>query len=176
VESRTQLQVDIFGGFRLPEIPKQNLNDPDAGTNAAREADEATSRLIEVNMPLGIAFEEKGGGDIYIKEVDEASDAFAQGVRPGAQLVMVSATFGDDMWNARGVGMTQLNTVIKSRFGATIKLALEKENESFLDNFFGAFKKASDPEAEAKMEAKMTSVFDEEEEKLKDKNMWNPFR
>ena len=35
-------------------------------------------------MPLGIEFEERSGGDIYIKSVEKSSDAYAQGARsPG---------------------------------------------------------------------------------------------
>uniref|UniRef100_A0A7S1WRY9 PDZ domain-containing protein n=1 Tax=Alexandrium catenella TaxID=2925 RepID=A0A7S1WRY9_ALECA len=175
--TKVPMRVNIFEG--LPKFPSMGgEQDPEeVGTRSAREADESTSRLVEVNMPLGIEFEERSGGDIYCKTVDPASDAFSQGVRPGAQLVMVSATFGDEMWNARGVGMTQLMTVVNSRFGATMKLALEKEDKSFLSSFMEAFAapKVSSEDA-AKKEKKLSSVFEEEEAKLQNKEFWNPFR
>ena len=84
------------------------MQDPDpeeAGTKASRDADDP-SRVVEVTIPLGIDFEERDGGDIYIKSVDKSSDAYAQGIRPGAQLVMISATFGDEMWNTRKASNT----------------------------------------------------------------------
>ena len=129
-------------------------------------------------MPLGIDFEERDGGDIYIKSVDKSSDAYAQGVRPGAQLVMISATFGDEMWNTRNVGLTQFFTVLNSRFGSTMKLALEKEDQSVLSAFMDAFApKESVPELDEKKQADLEAVFDEEEEKLKKSpGLWNPFR
>ncbi len=134
------------------------------------------SRTVEVSMPLGIEFEEKDGGDIYIKSVDKSSDAYAQGVRPGAQLVMISATFGDEMWNTRNVGLTQFFTVLNSRFGSTMKLALEKEDQNVLAAFMDAFKPAPPPEVDEKKQADLEAMFDEEEEKLKKSpGLWNPF-
>ncbi|CAE7153182.1 unnamed protein product [Symbiodinium pilosum] len=133
-------------------------------------------------MPLGVDFEERTGGDIYIKEVDKSSDAWAQGVRPGAQLVMISATFGDEMWNTQGVGMTQFLTVLNSRFGSSMKLALAKEDQNVLSAFLDAFKgKASEsqgsPQEEERKQQNLEAIFDEEEEKLQNGGgMWNPFR
>jgi len=138
--ARVARQVNIFEG--LPSLPAfgERLDPEETGTRSARVVDESQSRLVEVNMPLGMAFEERDGGDIYISGVDESSDAYSQGVRPGAQLVMVSATFGDEMWNARKVGMTQFMTVVNSRFGSTMRLALEKEDQNVIGSFLEAFK------------------------------------
>lgn len=174
--TRVPMRVNIFDG--LPKFPAiGGEQDPDeVGTRSARAADESTSRVVEVNMPLGIEFEERDGGDIFLKSVDPASDAYDQGVRAGAQVVMVSATFGDEMWNARKVGMTQLMTVVNSRFGATMKLALEKEDKNFLSGFMEAFKPPPmSSEEQAKKEKQLSSVFEEEEAKLQKKEFWNPF-
>lgn len=184
--NRTALRVNMFEGFQ--NLVKFGNSEPDPqelNTRSARQADESTSRVVEVNMPLGVQFEEKERGDIYIKSVDKNSDAWEQGVRPGAQLVMVSATFGDEMWNTRRVGMTQLMTVVNSRFGSTMKLALEKEDKNLLNTFFEAFSQVAPKESQAdvdKKQKKLESVFEEEERKLKEKdplagvNGWNPFR
>lgn len=128
-------------------------------------------------MPLGIDFEERDGGDIYIKAVDKSSDAYAQGVRPGAQLVMISATFGDEMWNTRNVGLTQFFTVLNSRFGSTMKLALEKEDQNVLSAFMDAFAPAAKvEEVDEQKQKDLEAMFDEEEEKLKKSpGLWNPF-
>lgn len=143
--------------------------------------------VVEVQMPLGIEFEERQGGDIYIKSVAEDSDAWAQGVRSGIQLVEISATFGDEMWNTRGVGMTQFTTVVNSRFGGSIKLALLQTGEekgilsSFLDGFSGSAKKEEAPAQESKESAEqrqrsLAEEFEREEAVLEGKEMWNPFR
>lgn len=172
---KTAMRVKVF------DFPFLNNNqDPDpeeAGTKASRDAEDS-SRVVEVTMPLGIDFEERDGGDIYIKSVDKSSDAYAQGVRPGAQLVMISATFGDEMWNTRNVGLTQFFTVLNSRFGSTMKLALEKEDQSVLSAFMDAFAPSAPvPEMDEKKQADLEAMFDEEEEKLKkNPGLWNPFR
>merc|ERR1712039_988569 len=134
----------------------------------------AGERLVECQLPLGIEFEEKDGGDIYIKSVEQDTDAWEQGVRPGAQLTMVSATFGDEMWSARKVGMTQFMQTLNSRFGSTISLALEKEN--ILQNLFAAYAPKPETKDDKKKKANMADAFEREEAKLQDKGMWNPFR
>jgi len=173
-------RVNIFD-FNMPTIGGQELNPNEVGTKSQREADESTSRLVEINLPLGIVFEEKDGGDIYIKAVDASSDAYAQGIRAGAQVAMVSATFGDEMWQAEKVGMTQYMNVINSRFGNSIRFALKKEDKNFLGGFLDEFKPKkpqtdAEKQAQAQKQANMASTFEEEEAKLADKNFWNPFR
>mmetsp|Transcript_12598 Transcript_12598/g.23687 ORF Transcript_12598/g.23687 Transcript_12598/m.23687 type:complete len:210 (+) Transcript_12598:68-697(+) len=173
---RTPLRVKVFD---IPFLNSEPEQDPDLGTKGARQADESSARVVEVSMPLGLEFEERSGGDIYIKDVDKASDAYAQGVRPGAQLVMISATFGDEMWNTQGVGMTQFLTVLNSRFGSNMKLALQKEDQNVLAAFMEAFKPpapSSSPEEEEKKQENLEAIFEEEEKKLQEGGgMWNPF-
>jgi hypothetical protein len=38
---------------------------------------------------------------------------------------MCSATFGDDMWSTRGVGLTRVLAAIRVRSGSTVKLVVE---------------------------------------------------
>lgn len=160
----TQQRYSIFDGIQLPFIDKGNVTEEVGNEREARIPDEARSRVVECNLPLGIEFEEKDGGDIYIKNVQEGSDAWDQGIRKNAQVVMISATFGDEMWTTRQVGMRQLMTVIGSRFGSTIKLALEKENTGFLDGFFNAFAaKPESQEDEEKKEKRLMGSFEAEE-------------
>jgi len=173
-------RVNIFD-FNLPTVGGQELDPSEVGTKSQREADESNSRLVEISLPLGIRFEEKDGGDIYVKAVDESSDAYAQGIRPGAQVAMVSATFGDEMWQAEKVGMTQYMNVVNSRFGNTIRLALKNEDKNVLGGFLDQFKPKkpqteAEKVAEAQKQANMASAFEKEEARLADKNFWNPFR
>lgn len=170
------MRVNIFDSFQLPKFGGDALDPEEIGTRAQRMADESTSRVVECNMPLGIQFEERDGGDIYIKSADEDSDAYDQGVRPGAQLVMLSATFGDEMWNAKGVGMTQFTTVVNSRFGSTMKLALEKEDKNLLSGFFAALAPQLSAEEQKRKIASLEDEFEREEARLENTKLWNPFR
>jgi len=173
-------QVNIFEGFSLPDIQGDQPSGESSwdGERSAREADSSGGRIVECNMPLGIEFEERGKGDIYVKSVEQTSDAWSQGIRPGAQLTFISATFGDEMWNTRGVGMTQFMTVLRSRFGSTISLKLEKEKQSFLDGFFQSLQPKTSPEAEKnkKSQEELQAEFEKGERDLQGKNFWNPFR
>ena len=40
-------------------------------------------------------------------------------------MTMCSATFGDEMWSTRGVGLTRVLAAIRVRAGPTVKLVLE---------------------------------------------------
>jgi len=177
VSSLVPRRYNIFEGLQgLQPAGGDVQQDPDeVGTRSQREAD-GIGRLVECNLPLGLEFEEKDGGDIYIKSVEQDTDAWDQGVRPGAQLTMVSATFGDEMWNARKVGMTQFMQTLNSRFGNTISLQLEKENQNILQSFFEAAMPKPKTEDEKKRVANMNDAFEEEEARLQNKGMWNPFR
>jgi hypothetical protein len=42
---------------------------------------------------------------------------------------MCSATFGDEMWSTRGVGLTRVLAAIRVRAGPTVKLVLESPNQ-----------------------------------------------
>jgi len=177
LQARTQTRVDIFEGVPFFEafVPKEDADD----VLSQRTGDNVDGRVIECDIPLGVEFEEKDNGNIFVKDVDPQSNAYDQGVRPGAQLVMISATFGEEMWPTRNCGMTQFRTVLASRFGPTIKLALENEDQGFLGGLFKSSapkeKKLSAEEEAAKIE-RLAGSFEEEEAKLKSKNMWNPFR
>jgi len=173
--SQVQRRYSIFDGINLPSVGGPEQDPDEVGTRSQREVDSG-ARLVECSLPLGIEFEEKDGGDIYIKNVEQGTDAWEQGVRPGAHLTMLSATFGDEMWSARKVGMTQFYQTLNSRFGNTISLALEKENQNVLSSFFASFAPKPETEEDKKRKANMGDVFEREEAKLQDKSFWNPFR
>ena len=42
---------------------------------------------------------------------------------------MCSATFGDDMWSVRGVGLTRVLAAIRVRAGPYVKLVFESPNQ-----------------------------------------------
>lgn len=174
--THTQTRVSIFDG--LPELSfdfgggKERADEP----LSARTAQNVNGRVVEVNLPLGITFEEREAGNIYIKAVDPSSDAYKKGVRPGAQLVMVSAVFGDELWTTRNVGMTQVQTVIQSRFGQTIELALENEDQNIVSSFLSSILPKPDTRSEAERKAKNQNLqqqFEAAEAKLQEKGKIN---
>jgi hypothetical protein len=50
-------------------------------------------------------------------------------VKEGDVLTMCSATFGDQMWSTRGVGLTRVLAAIRVRAGPTVKLVFENPKE-----------------------------------------------
>eukprot|EP00929_Paragymnodinium_shiwhaense_P019599 TRINITY_DN13308_c0_g1_i1.p1 TRINITY_DN13308_c0_g1~~TRINITY_DN13308_c0_g1_i1.p1 ORF type:complete len:200 (-),score=75.16 TRINITY_DN13308_c0_g1_i1:252-851(-) len=154
---QVQMGVDIFGNYNIPQ--QQQRQDSDSGD----------ANVVEFSLPLEIELKEGGGGDIFVEAIDSKSDAYAAGVRKGQQLLKVSSTFGDDMWNAQGVGMTQLKVAIASRFGGSIKLGFAKQAGG------KQFKGLGGKEAEAKSK-RMEDMFKDGEEELGGKGLWNIFR
>merc|ERR1711965_1053108 len=51
-------------------------------------------------------------------------------IKAGDGGVMVSATFGDEMWSARGVGKYRLEKSIAVRQGMTISFVFENSNDN----------------------------------------------
>lgn len=59
--------------------------------------------------------EEDENGNVYVKSIEKNGRADKSGmVFVGDIVAMVSATFGDDMWSARGVGLDRVvrNTML----------------------------------------------------------------
>lgn len=50
-------------------------------------------------------------------------------VKEGDIVTMCSATFGDELWSTRGVGLTRVLAAIRVRSGNTVKLVLESPNQ-----------------------------------------------
>jgi hypothetical protein len=48
-----------------------------------------------------------------------------QQVKEGDIVTMCSATFGDEMWSTRGVGLSRVLAAIRLRAGGTVKLVFE---------------------------------------------------
>ena len=89
-----------------------------------RKPNTATQGLM-----LGLKFRESFGKGVYIDKIlpnTEAARLKQQGkISEGDEVVMVSATFGDELWSARGIGKQRLEKSIAVRQGMNIKLVLE---------------------------------------------------
>jgi len=173
VVSRTEMQVNILDGIQFPSLKKEK--DPIWDQNrAGLTAADVEGRVVDVQLPLGVEFREDAERNIFVQEVDENSDAWVQGVRPGAQLVQISSTFGDEMWETRNCGLVQLSAVIQSRYGGSIKMALIKEQKDVVEQW-KAFFAPQTVELDEKKEQIMLNEFEKEEAKLAQKQFWNPF-
>merc|ERR1719247_1732118 len=84
-------------------------------------------------LQLGLKFRESFGKAVYIDQIipgTEAARLEREGkIKKGDEVTMVSATFGDEMWSARGVGKYRLEKSIAVRQGATISFVVENSDD-----------------------------------------------
>jgi C-terminal processing protease CtpA/Prc len=105
-------------------------NDAFAKKNREMRKAGADDRIVELRMPMGIDLEEDENGNVYVKSIDKNSRAAKSGkIFVGDIVAMVSATFGDDMWSCRGVGLNRVLSTIKVRNSKPVRLVLEAPNE-----------------------------------------------
>ena len=85
-------------------------------------------------LQLGLKFRESFGKSVYIDAILPGSQAARleqQGkLQKGDEIVMVSATFGDEMWSSRGIGKQRLEKSIAVRQGQTIKFVVEASDDN----------------------------------------------
>jgi PDZ domain len=87
-------------------------------------------RSVIVQKPLGIVLEEGQDGMVFIAEIDpDGNAADEEDIREGDVIVAVSATFGDDVWSTRGVGLERVMKSIRVRAGDLVTLVLESPSE-----------------------------------------------
>ncbi len=88
-------------------------------------------RVVELRRPLGLVLEEDSNGNVYVDTVAPKGNAARTGlVKEGDIVTMCSATFGDQMWSTRGVGLTRVLAAIRVRAGPTVKLVFESTTET----------------------------------------------
>jgi len=62
---------------------------------------------------LGLVLDEDKNGNVFVTSIDANRRAEKSGkVFVGDQVMMVSATFGDDLWSCEGVGLTRVLSCI----------------------------------------------------------------
>merc|ERR1719247_3714991 len=105
-----------------------------------RKPNTATQGLV-----LGLKFRESFGKAVYIDAIipgTEAARLEREGkIKKGDEITMVSATFGDEMWSARGVGKYRLEKSIAVRQGMTISFVVESSDPNRMKKAAGAQKK-----------------------------------
>lgn len=85
-----------------------------------------SDRAVVVEKPMGMVLEEGQDGMVFIAEMDPEGNAADTGeVNEGDVLVAVSATFGEEVWSTRGVGLDRVMKSIRIRAGDYVTLVLE---------------------------------------------------
>lgn len=83
---------------------------------------------------LGFQFRQGPLQNIYVDKIlpgSEAENYMKKGqLDIGDEVVMVSATFGDEMWSCRGVGIGRLESSMKVRQGALIEFVFEGKGKN----------------------------------------------
>jgi len=101
------------------------------GENRAKRLITNEDRCAIIQKPLGIILEEINDGMVSIAKIDPTGNAAQSGfdIRVGDIVVAVSATFGDEIWSTRGVGLDRILKSIKIRAGDFVTLVLESDAE-----------------------------------------------
>merc|ERR1719379_3208227 len=124
--------INLFGNNEESRARREalSLRDARAGDRKVtfRKPNQATDGLV-----LGLKFREGFGKAVFISKIvpnSEAARLEKQGkIKVGDEVTMVSATFGDEMWSARGVGKYRLEKSIAVRQGMTISFVLESRDD-----------------------------------------------
>ena len=149
-------------------------NDAFTRANRATRSAGADDRIVEILLPLGMELAEDKEGNVFVKSIEPNGRAAKTGkVFVGDYIAMASATFGEEMWSCRGVGLTRVLAVIKSRNTKPVKLALEAANEAEEKKRKAiAFAEISEAEKAAKKKKDdelLTSMLDDDQNLLKKK-------
>jgi len=149
-------------------------NDPDSPFmrwNKQKRAAGVGDRIVDLKRPLGIVLEEDEDGNVYVDAVAPKGNAARTGmVKEGDIVTMCSATFGDQMWNCRGVGLTRVLAAIRVRAGPNVKLVFESTNEKNSKWENTAKSMAQAEEARKRAQAKkddLLSELEDDEKKVK---------
>lgn len=79
---------------------------------------------------MGLILEEAQDGMVFVAEIDPEGNAAESGeVNEGDILVAVSATFGEEVWSTRGVGLDRVMKSIRIRAGDFVTLVLESPSQ-----------------------------------------------
>lgn len=98
----------------------------------AKRAVSSADRAVIIQKPLGLVLEEGQDGMVFVAEMDPGGNAAESGeVNEGDILVAVSATFGEEVWSTRGVGLDRVMKSIRIRSGDFVTLVLESPDQLF---------------------------------------------
>lgn len=139
----------------------------------ARQSRSASSgdNLVELKRPLGLVLDEDDDGNVFVQTVAPRGNAARSGlVQEGDIVTMCSATFGDEMWSCRGVGLTRVLAAIRVRAGPTVSLVFENQQQKKLKGAAVARQAQAAQEARERAQAKRDQLLNEleaDEKRLK---------
>lgn len=167
----TPQMINLFGNNEESKERRDalSLRDARAGDRKVtfRKPNQATQGL-----QLGLKFKESFGKAVYIDEILPNTEAArlekAGQIRKGDQITMVSATFGDEMWSARGVGKYRLEKSIAVRQGMTISFVFENSDDNSKKRMAEMSKKAEKENAKmSRLQKQLAAEVDAEKKKPK---------
>jgi hypothetical protein len=102
------------------------------GNDRAKRGVTNEDRYAIIRKPLGVILEEGADGMVFIANIDPNGNAAKSNfdIRIGDIVVAVSATFGDEVWSTRGVGIDRVLKSIKIRAGDFVTIVLESSEEN----------------------------------------------
>jgi hypothetical protein len=176
IDPRRSGDVKMIGLFGNSEESRKKRADlslrsapPGSRVVTFRKPNAATTGLL-----LGLKFREGTGKSVFIDKVlpnTEAARLKDQGqLAEGDEVVMCSATFGDELWSSRGVGKYRLEKSIAVRQGMVIKLVLEARGGAEKKRAAAAAKEA---ERQAKLQNRLQQQLQNEVDSEKKKGFFN---
>ena len=128
VNKKTKKNLNIF--TCLSAQYKYNIFQD--GSDRAKRLVNSEERYAIIQKPLGIVLEEAEDGMVCIAKISPNGNAANSGfdIRIGDIIVAVSATFGDEVWSTRGVGLEMVLKSIKIRSGDFVTIVLESPNQN----------------------------------------------
>jgi len=139
---------------------------------SARKAG-ANDRVVEIRKPLGLVLEEDERGNVYVASVNPGGNADkTRKVEVGDKIVMISATFGEELWSTRGVGLASIMKAVQVRAAPSCKVVFESSDEtsqkSSRASKMAAEKKARE-ESEQQKRDRLLAEFEATEKKIASK-------
>ena len=145
----------------LTSLPMSDDQDFMRQAKASRSAG-AGENKVELKRPLGLVLDQDDNGNVYVQTVAPKGNAARSGlVKEGDIVTMCSATFGDQMWSTRGVGLTRVLAAIRVRAGPTVSLVFENTSQRKLKGAEVARQAAAAKEAREKAQKKRDELLKE---------------
>lgn len=122
----------------------------------------ADENKVEMKRPLGLVLDEDDNGNVFVQTVAPKGNAARSGlVKEGDIVTMCSATFGDQMWSTRGVGLTRVLAAIRVRAGPTVSLVFESTTQRKVKGVEVAKQAEAAKDARARAQAKRDELMKE---------------
>jgi len=158
----TVTMINLFGNNEESKKRRDSLSFREARPGDRKVSFRKPNAATQSNM-LGMTLREGWGKAVFIDKIIPGSEAErlknAGKIKEGDEIVMVSATFGNEMWSCRGSGKYRLEKSIAVRQGATIDFVVESVNDQSKGN---KAKAAAEAEKEAARMSRLQKMLTDE--------------